>query len=743
MRKLATWCFRHRAITVVAWIAAVFALNVIHSAAGSAYTDNFKLPHTGSFDAIRLLQHSAPRSSGETDQLVIAVSHGKVTDPAVKARAERVFAAVEKVPDVAGVVSPYTPATAHQIAPGGQVAFANVTFDNAANRNKITAAQARHFVSVITSQSGGGVQFQVEGNIAEAGNRNNQGSGLLLGFIAAAVVLFIVFGSLMAMALPLITAGLSLGGGIAVVGLLSHVIDIATFSNELALLIGLGVGVDYALFIVTRYRQGLLRGLNREQATVEAIDTSGRAVLFAGLIVCIAMLGMFALGVSFLYGVAVAAAVTVAFTVLAALTLLPATLGVVGGLVPRRRERRAIREGRLADTDESASWARWTRVLTARPVTMATLAAGLMILIAIPFFSMRLGSADAGTDASNTTTRKAYDLLARGFGPGYNGPLELVAQINGPAQERAFKATVHAVAGTSGVVGSTPTHLVGGVGGRPTVAIADVYPKGSPQDASTQDLLAKVRGQVIPDATRGTGLHVLVGGTTAIFDDFSHVLSRKLPLFIGIVVALSFLLLMAVFRSLVIPLTAAVMNMLSAGAAFGLVTAIFQNGWGASLLGIDKTGPIEAFLPVLMFPILFGLSMDYEVFLISRIYEEWHRRGDSAEAVKHGLAATGRTITAAAAIMVLVFGSFVLGGERIIELFGIGLASAVLLDALIVRSVLVPSLMIVLGDANWKLPAWLERWVPHLNVEGSASREGHPAPLGPRRLEPEAEPAGG
>ena len=326
MRTLASWCFRHKWFALLGWLVGLVALVAIHSAAGSAFTDNFKLPHTGSFDAIRLLQKASPHQSGETDQLVIGVDHGKVTDPAVVARAKKVFDKVAANPDVASVVSPFTPETSHQIAPGGQVAFANVTFTNAANQNKITAPQAQAFVQSITSQSGDGVQFQVEGNIAEAGNTNNQGSGLLFGFIAAAIVLFLVFGSFFAMLLPLITAGASLGAGIAVVGLLSHAINIATFSTELALLIGLGVGVDYALFIVTRFKQALARGETREASVVEAIDTSGRAVLFAGLIVCIAMLGMFALGVSFLYGVAIAAAVTVAFTVLAALTLLPALL---------------------------------------------------------------------------------------------------------------------------------------------------------------------------------------------------------------------------------------------------------------------------------------------------------------------------------------------------------------------------------------------------------------------------------
>jgi RND superfamily putative drug exporter len=717
MRNVASWCFRHKRLVLLGWVAGLVALVGIHSAAGSAFTDNFKLPHTGSFDAIRLLQKASPHNSGETDQLVIGVSEGKVTDPAVVARAKKVFAKVAADPYVASVVSPFTPATSHQIAPGGQVAFANVTFTNAANQNKITAPQAQAFVNSITSASGDGVQFQVEGNIAEAGNTSNQGSGLLFGFIAAAIVLFVVFGSFFAMLLPLLTTGVSLGAGTAVVGLLSHAMNIATFSTELALLIGLGVGVDYALFIVTRYKQALARGETREASVVEAIDTSGRAVLFAGLIVCIAMLGMFALGVSFLYGVAIAASVTVAFTVLAALTLLPALLATpIGRLVPRRRERRALKAGKLQHNVESPIWVRWTTLMSRRPAVFAIVAALVMIIIAIPFFSMRLGSADAGTDPSGTTTRKAYDLLAKGFGPGYNGPLQLVAQLKQPSDLATFKKAEAAVAATPGVVGSTGVAVLGG-DGRPKVAIASVYPKGSPQAASTTDLLSHVRDTVIPAATKGTGLTVLVGGTTAIFEDFSHILSAKLPLFIGVVVVLSFLLLMAVFRSLVIPLTAAVMNLLSAGAAFGIVTAIFQKGW----LG-GTTGPIETFVPVLMFPILFGLSMDYEVFLVSRIYEEWHRRQDNTEAVAHGLAATGRTITAAAAIMVLVFASFILGGERIIELFGVGLASAVFLDALIVRSVLVPALMILIGDANWKIPHWLNSALPRLNVEGRSAQ---------------------
>jgi putative drug exporter of the RND superfamily len=715
MRNLAKWCFEHRVIVVLTWLAMLVGVNLVHSGAGSAYSDNFKLPHTDSFDAIRLLQRNAPKASGDTEQIVIAVARGRVTDPGARARVGALLTKVAAFPHVSMVSSPYAFDGAGQIAPSGRVAFANVTFD--VPSNKVSVAAAKRFVSDVITASGGGVQFQVEGQIATEGDTGGGTSGLALGFLAAAVVLFVAFGSVLAMALPLLTAGVSLGTAIAIVGLLSHVMVMNSFSGQLALLIGLGVGVDYALFIVTRYRQGILRGLTGEQAVIESLDTSGRAVMFAGIIVCVAMLGMFALGVSFLYGVAVAAAITVWFTMLAALTLTPALLGFFGTLVLRRRERRALRDGRLTSRDESPAWARWARSLQRRPAAFAAVGAGAMILIAIPFFSMRLGSADAGSDPASSTTRRAYDLIAKGFGPGYNGPLQLVAQVRTPADRADFTRVERAVAATPGVAGAGPVSLIPAIDGRPDVAVADVYPEGSPQAAATAELLHKVREQVVPTATRGTRLRVLVGGNTAIFDDFSHVLSRKLPLFIGVVVLLSVLLLMAVFRSIAIPLTAAVMNLLSVAAGLGVVTAVFQDGWGAALLGVDKAGPIEPFLPVLLFPILFGLSMDYEVLLISRIHEEWQRRGDTREAVAHGLAATGRTITAAAAIMILVFGSFVLGGLRVIELFGVGLAGAVLLDAVVIRSAVVPAVMLLLGDANWRLPRQIARWLPHPRIK--------------------------
>ncbi|TML69713.1 MAG: MMPL family transporter [Actinobacteria bacterium] len=727
MRTLAGWCVRHRRLVVTGWLVALIGLTAISHSVGASYKDSFSLPGTQSFEALNLLQQVAPKASGDREQIVVAVEQGKVTDPAVRGQVEAMLAKVATLGDVASVASPYGPTGAAQISSSGEIAFANVTLTKQAA--KITTGEAKKFVDTAKAGAGNGVQVEVEGQVAKSATRASV-SSTGLGAAAALVVLLLVFGSLLAATLPLLTAGIALGSSVAVIALLSHLLNTASFSSELSLLIGLGVGVDYALFIVTRVRQGLQRGTPVEQAIVDAIDTSGRAVMFAGIIVCIALLGMFALGVSFIYGVAVAASIAVLFTVVAALTLLPALLGFFGTRVLGRKARRRLAAGELASSDESPSWGRWARTLRERPALIAAAAAALMLLIAVPFFSMRLGSADAGSDPAGSTTRKAYELLAKGFGPGYNGPLQLVAQINNPAQEAAFTTVTAAIAKTSGVVRVTAPTLIHSGAGKPSVATADVYPSGSPQDASTTNLLHRLRDTIVP-ASSSSGLHVLIGGQTAIFDDFAGVLSSKLPLFIGAVVLLSFLLLTAVFRSLLIPAVAALMNLLTAGAAFGLITAVFQWGWAAGLLGVDTTGPIEAFVPVLMFAIVFGLSMDYQVFLVTRIYEEWHRRGDNREAVTHGLAATGRTITAAGAIMVLVFAAFILGGERVIELFGLGLAGAVFLDALVVRSVLVPGLMLLAGKANWWLPQSLDRLLPHLNVEGSAHQHdkgGQPDP---------------
>ncbi len=720
---------------LIGWIVGLVALTALSQSAGSDYKNSFSLNGTQSFEALQLLERAAPKASGDIEQVVFAVKQGKVTDRAAEARANAVMKRLKALPEVASVASPYAAGASAQISKSGQVAFANVTMNKQAE--KYSTGQATTFVNTATAGSSAGLQVAVEGQVAEQADQPKT-TDTGIGALAALVVLYLVFGSLLAALLPLVATGIALGTGVAVISLMSHVLNMADFSSELSLLIGLGVGVDYALFIVTRYRQGLQEGKSVEDSIVDAIDTSGRAVMFAGITVCIALLGMFALGVSFLYGVAVAAAIAVAFTVFSALTLLPALLGFMGPRVLSRRSRRKASEATKREVVHPAFWTRWAGFMASRPVPIAVVGIVVMAVIAIPFFSMRLGASDAGSDPSGSTTRNAYELLAKGFGPGYNGPLQLVAQIKGSGEKAAFVRMTDAVAKAPNVVKVTPPVLLPGKHGELPVITSDVFPTGSPQAVSTSNLVTNLRQNVVPKATAGSGLHVLIGGETAIFADFSSVLSSKLPLFIGVVVLLSFLLLTAVFRSLLVPAMAAVMNMLSAGAAFGVITAVFQWGWAGSLLGLPQTGPIEAFVPVMMFAILFGLSMDYEVFLVTRIYEEWHRSGDNRIAVTRGLAATGRTITAAATIMVLVFASFILGGQVIIEMFGVGLASAILLDALIVRSVIVPALLLVTGKANWWLPAWLDRIIPRLNVEGSVDDPGDPPGRGAIRPGPPA-----
>ena len=717
MRALATWCVRHRRLVVLFWVVALVVVSAIEAGVGSNYSNNFSLPKTESTEALQLLQAASPKVAGDREQVVIATSGGrKVTDPAVEARVTAMLGRLKAVPHVTTVLSPYGPGGAEQISKSGTVAFAVVTFDRLAQ--SITNAEARHFVAVARSADGPGVQVAVSGQVAEASNKQSIG-GTGPGIILAGVVLLLVFGSFFAMLLPLVSALASLGTAVGLIGLLSNVLTMPNFSTELTLLIGLGVGVDYALFIVTRHRQGMMAGHDVESSIVHAVNTSGRAVLFAGIIVCIALLGMVALGVSFLYGLAVAAALGVALTMLAALTLLPALLGFLGPRAISRRYRRRLAEHgpRVSGSGSTGFWARWADVVRARPAIPAVVATALIVVVALPFFSMRLGSTDQGSDPIGTTTRTAYDLLAKGFGPGFNGPLELVSVVHGPADRAALGRLVGDVRHERGVATVGPPVLIPTKAGG-DVALLVAYPTSSPQAAATTQLIHRLRTTVIPRAVAGSHLAVYVGGTTAIFVDFANVLSGKFPVFIALVVVLAFLLLAMVFRSLVVPLTAAVMNILSIGAAFGSVVAVFQWGWLDSLFGVSKTGPVESFLPVMMFAILFGLSMDYQVFLVTRIHEEYlHGGGDAKAAVRNGLAATGQTISAAALIMILVFGSFVLGGIVVIKEFGVGLAGGILMDALVIRMAIVPAVMQLLGRSSWWFPGWLDRVLPRIGIE--------------------------
>jgi RND superfamily putative drug exporter len=495
-------------------------------------------------------------------------------------------------------------------------------------------------------------------------------------------------------------------------------------------MIGLGVGIDYALFIVTRFRNGLDEGMEPRAAAIAAVDTAGRAVLFAGITVIISLMGMLLLGINFLYGVAMAAALAVLFTMIAALTLLPALLTIAGRRIDRLRVPGL--GSRRTSIDENSRWFRWSREIQRRPVLSATLSGALLLALCIPTLSLRLGSNDAGTDPSGTTTREAYDLLAEGFGPGFNGPFAMVAALPSKGEDAGVKQLHTALENEKGVAAVTPIVF----NPAKNTTVFQVYPTTSPQSVDTTKLLDHIRSDVIPPIEAKTGAQMHVGGITAIFEDFGNAISEKLPLFIGVVVLLSALLLMIVFRSLLVPLKAMVMNLLSIGAAFGLIVAVFQWGWGASIIGVDGTSPIISFFPVFLFAIVFGLSMDYEVFLMSRIHEEWEHKHDASLAVTRGLALTGRVITAAAAIMVTVFASFMIGEDRIIKLFGLGLASAVFIDAVIIRSVLVPAIMQLFGKRAWWLPSWLDRILPKLHVEPA---EGDPAPTGEHPVVPQAD----
>ncbi len=718
MRTLAGWCVHHRRHVVVIWAIVLVASFGLLRLVGTSYTSSFTLPNTQSTDAIKLLQAAAPKVSGDTEQIVFATSGGvKVTDPSVEASINTMIGKVEALPHVTQVTSPYSAEGAHQVSKDQTVAFVTVTLDRQANN--LSQSEAKKFVSTATSAAGPHLQVAVSGLLAEDANKPSIG-GTGLGVILALVVLLVIFGSVFAAVLPLISALFALGTAVDIVGMLSHLLKMPVFSPELVLLIGLGVGVDYALFIVTRHRQGLVAGRDTESSIINAVNTSGRAVLCAGVIVCIALLGMLALGVSFLYGLAVAASIGVLLTMTAALTLLPALLGFIGPKVMSRSQKKnlAVNGPRIVGADGKGFWPRWADRIQRRPAVSGALALVIIVVIALPFFSLRLGSADQGSDPLGTTTRTAYDLLAKGFGPGFNGPLQLVSVVSSPAQKDAITTVVDDVKKLPGVASVTPPiYFPSKTGADAEVTLINVYPTTSPQAAATTDLVYHLRQVTIPDAVDDSGVKILVGGDTAIFVDFANVLSAKLPLFIVLVVILSFILLTMVFRSLVIPLMGAAMNLLSIGAAFGILVAVIEWGDGASVIGIDRTGPVESFLPVMLFAILFGLSMDYQVFLVSRMHEEYLKSGDNRIAVRNGLAATGKTITAAALIMILVFGSFILGGQLIIKEFGIGLAGGILVDAVFIRMAVVPSLMMLLGKANWWIPGWLDRVLPQLSVE--------------------------
>lgn len=713
LERLARWCYRHRWRTLVLWIVALVGSIALVNVAGGDYTAEFALPGSESQKAFDLLEEKFPARSGDAATIVFEAKAG-VTNSEVQQAMALVFARVAQLDHVAGVTSSYSQEGARQISADGRIAFADVQFD--VGTGEIPLKVIQDLIEIGDQAEFPGLRVEFGGGPIAQAQFEPPGGAESVGFLAAVVILLITFGSVLAMFLPLVTAGIGIGIGLSLILLFANFINVPNFTPQVASMIGIGVGIDYSLFIVTRYRQHLHEGMDPERSIALAMTTSGRAVVFAGIIVVISFLGILLMGFPFVEGIAVGGAAAVAVTMVAAITLLPALIGFVGRNIDRLH---IPRLRRIETTGRQSFWFRWSRVIQRRPWTTGLVGLAVLVTLTIPLFSIRLGLADAGNDPQHLTTRRAYDLLSRGFGPGFNGPLILATELSGPQDLQTLGSVAQAVESTRGVAFVSPP--IPNDQAAPTAAIVTVYPTTSPQSEETEDLVRRLRQDVIPRTTGGSGPDVLVGGFTAAGVDFTILSGQRLPLLIGAVIAVSFLLLLVVFRSIVVPVKAAIMNLLSIGAAYGVIVAVFQWGWLGGLVGIGKPGPFEAWAPMMLFTILFGLSMDYEIFLLSRIREEYVRTRDNNLSVANGVATTGRVITAAAAIMIAVFLSFVLGFDiRQIKLVGLGLAMAVLVDATIVRMVLVPATMELLGNANWWLPKWLSRVVPKIRVEREA-----------------------
>jgi RND superfamily putative drug exporter len=712
--RLAAWCYDHRRRVLLGWLLAVVAVIGLAQWTGSRLGNNFALAGSPSQQAQNLLASRFPSHKGDTADVVLR-SPGPLDSPANAATIGLLVRSLRPLAHVSGVQGPLAHGASRQLSRDHRIGFVVVQFD--APAADLPAGAVWRVIDTARSFAHRSLQVAVGGAPVEQVISAAPGSAEMIGLLAAVVVMLLAFGSVVAMGLPILTALAGVGMGFGVLVALSHLVTVPTFGPDMMIMIGLGVGIDYALFVVTRYRQGLAERRPPRDATIMALSTAGRAVLFAGATVVIALLGLFVVGLPFMDGLAAAAIVAVALVLAAALTLLPAIFGFAGTAIDRLHIPGLL--ARPGATTGQGFWHRWSATVQKRPWICAACALAVLAVLAVPLFSMRLAFSDAGNDPASLSTRQAYDLLAEGFGPGFNGPLVIAADLRGP----------HAQAGIARL-GARLDHMPGVASASPPVvnaardaAVIVVYPTTAPQSAQTASLVHRLRDQVIPHLTAGSGVTAFVGGQTAAGTDTSAYLSARLPWVVGTVVLLAFLLLVVVFRSIAIPLKAAAMNLLSMGAAYGIIVAVYQWGWLAGIFGASP-GPIDPWIPLMMFTIMFGLSMDYEVFLLSRMREEWIQSGDNSRAVSNGLAGTARVITAAAAIMVCIFGSFVIGDPlRILAVFGLGLAAAVLVDATVVRMVLVPAVMQLLGSANWWLPRPLARLLPAIPA-GQATASG-------------------
>jgi RND superfamily putative drug exporter len=706
LRRLVTWSYDRRRRVVVLWLAALVAASVFAGVAGGDNEVDYTVPGSDSAEAVALLQERFPRFAGGTVDVVYTAAGG-VTGPDAAARIDALAG------DIAGI-DHVLAAEAGPVSPDGSTGMVQVRFDLPAER--LPAESVERVMELAGEAEGDGLRIELGGYPIQQVEQREAGSESV-GLVAALVILLVAFGSALAAGLPLVIAGFGLGVALGGVWLMANVVDVPDFGVQLATMIGIGVGIDYALFIVTRYRSELAQGHPPRQAVVIAGSTAGRAVVFAGSTVVISIFGLVLMGRDYLWGVALATSLVVSTVVFASITVLPALLGFAGHSIDRLRLPWFRHD---VDGRRTVSW-RWSRVVQRRPLAAGLGALVVLLALTAPAVDLRFGMPDAGNGSSDLTSRRAYDLVSEGFGPGANGPLLIAVDLPnaaGATDAGTAARTVERIASEVRAIDGVATVLPPARNDAGDAAVLTVVPTTGPQDEATERLVHALRDQVLPAAVSGTGAEASVGGTTATFIDDSEDTASRLPLFIGGVVLLSFLLLMSVFRSLAVALKAAVMNLLSIGAAYGVMALAAGGGWLGGVVGIDDATPVPAWLPMMMFAVLFGLSMDYEVFLLSRVREEYVRTRDNRRAVADGLASTARVITAAAAIMVTVFGAFVMEDAVFLKLAGIGLATAVFVDATVVRMVLVPATMELLGDRNWWLPRWLDRLLPHVDVEG-------------------------
>jgi len=708
--RLGGLAFRRRGRVLLAWLAGLAIAFGLSSAFGGDFEADYSAPGSDSKQAQDLLAQRFPARAGDSLDVVVRAD-APVTDPAVRGEVTTLLGELAKLPHVAAVDDPY--ASPGGVSPDGRTLLARLNLD-VANPADMPVADTERLLETAGTAARPGLEVTLGGRavqLAEANEVGSEGIGLLV----AAAILLVMFGTVVAAGLPIgvAVAGLAVSG--VLTGLVAALLDVPDWAPVLGSMLGIALGIDYALLMVTRFREWRAAGLDPEAATVATMDTAGRAVLVAGGTVMVSMLGLFAMGLSFMSGAAAVTMVAVFVVLAAAVTLFPALLGYLGRWIDRLRVPLVPRKA--AQAGPARGWAWWGRLVRRRRAVAVLAGVVALLALAAPFLGVNFGFPDAGNDPEDTSSRQTYEAVAEGFGPGANGPLVLVADAS-VATRLAAELT-----GTAGVTAVSPPQL------NPAgdTAVLTVVPATGPQDDATEELVRTIRDRVIPAATAGTGAGAHVGGVTATAIDTNTDIAKRLPLLIGGVVLLSMLLLMLAFRSVVIPLTAAALNLLSVAAAYGLVAFALEGGWLGQLIGVDTATPLAAFVPVLMFAILFGLSMDYEVFLLSRMRETWVRTGDNQRAVAEGLAKTGRVITAAAAIMIAVFAAFVPSSDVAVKVLGFGMAVAILIDVTVVRMLLVPAVMHLLGRANWWLPAPLERHLPQLHVEGRASIDGTPS----------------